>query len=134
MPWKRDGTRVENQYRSQTEAMRVEALRQASRDRLERAEQVARFGHWELNLADEKIHASIGTIRIFGLPGMEWSLTELSNQVMPEDQAVMAAALTNLIEHNQPYSIEFGLRLFQTTGSSLKGVGSGLPGGLFRFQ
>ena len=48
----------------------AEAALQGSEKRLMRAEEIARFGHWELSLGEKKMRASRGAKRIYGLEGM----------------------------------------------------------------
>ena len=81
-----------------------------SRDRLQRAERVAQFGNWELDLTDSRIHASAGATAIYGMQGEEWSLAEVQQLPLPECRALLQDALAGLIEHGRPYNVEFRIR------------------------
>jgi signal transduction histidine kinase len=77
---------------------------------LRRAESVAHFGNWELNLAERTMRASAGASAIYGLPGEEWPLADVQGVPLPEYRAMLDAALANLIEHRRPYDVEFRIR------------------------
>ena len=81
-----------------------------SQVRLERAESVANFGHWQLNLAEREITASRGAEAIYGLAGGSWTLNTIEALPLPEYRALLDAALTNLIHHQQPYNVEFWIK------------------------
>ena len=93
-----------------TDRKRAEQELRDGQARQERAESVARFGYWELDLARQKIHGSKGAQAIYGLEGDEWSLPAVQSLRLPEDKALAEAALTGLIRLGQPYNIEFRIR------------------------
>jgi len=107
----------------QAEAARQasEALYRAERNRaeqelrgshalLERAEQMAQFGNWELNLATRKIRGSLGAKRIYGLLADEWTLEEVQGCVLPECRQLLDRALDELIRDQQPYNVQFRIK------------------------
>ena len=93
--------------RDVTEQKQIVEERHNNSIRLERAESVAQFGNWELDLVGQKLHASAGASAIYGLQGQEWSLETVRGIVTLECKAQVGAALSNLLQHNQPYNIEF---------------------------
>ncbi len=66
-----------------TERKRAELELRGSHSLLERAEKMARFGHWELNLERQRIRVSTGAKRIYGLMHTEWTLAEAQGFVLP---------------------------------------------------
>jgi PAS domain S-box-containing protein len=96
----------------QAESPRAATL-EARRDNqahLHHPNSVAHFGRWELSPAERKVRGSAGASAIYDLPGEEWSLAEVQSRPLPEYRAMLDAALTNLIEHQQPYEVEFRIR------------------------
>jgi PAS domain S-box-containing protein len=87
----------------------AEADLRDSRARLQRAETVAHFGHWELNLAERVLLASEGAHLIYGLPGQAMSLKEVQGRVVPEDRPALDAALALLVRGGHPYDVEFAI-------------------------
>jgi PAS domain S-box-containing protein len=109
--------RVAELETAQAAHQRAESQREAAletlRDRqthLHHAGNVAHFGRWELSLAKCKVRGSAGARMIYGLHGEEWPLAEVRGLTLPEYRAMLDAALTNLIEHQQPYEVEFRIR------------------------
>ena len=97
-------------HRDITERKLAQEAMQKDQSRLLKAELVARFGSWELDLANRKMRASVGAGLIYGLEGRAWNIDEVQHMVLPEYRPTMDAALTGLIEHRQPYNIEFQIR------------------------
>lgn len=76
--------------------------------RLQRAEVVARFGNWELNLATKTMHASEGAKKLYGVAGgAEWKYDIVQQVPLPEYRNVLDDALEGLIADQKPYDIEF---------------------------
>jgi signal transduction histidine kinase len=88
----------------------AEVLLRRSQERLERAEQVAGFGNWELDLAADTMHASVGARDIYGLQGSQWPLAEVQAIVLPEYRPRLNRALTDLVQENKPYFVEFRIQ------------------------
>ncbi|MFZ4620509.1 MAG: PAS domain S-box protein [Bacteroidota bacterium] len=80
------------------------------RKRLERAESVAQFGNWELDLNEKLIHSSDGAKKIYGVSENILPLETVQLMVLGEYRERMNTALTDLIERNIPYSLEFKIR------------------------
>jgi len=93
-----------------TERKRAELELRGSHALMERAERMAQFGNWELNLANRRIRASLGAKRIYGLMQTEWSLAEAQTMVLPEYRELMKATLSGLIQENKPYNIKFRIK------------------------
>ncbi|MHB8118207.1 MAG: PAS domain-containing hybrid sensor histidine kinase/response regulator [Methanothrix sp.] len=88
----------------------AEAALQGSEKRLMRAEEIARFGHWELSLDEKKMRASKGAKRIYGLEGEHWPLPDVQRIPLPEYRARLDKALLELVEKGIPYNVEFKIR------------------------
>lgn len=76
--------------------------------RLQRAEVVAKFGNWELNLGTKMMHASEGAKKLYGIAeGDEWKYDIVQRVPLPEYRAMLDDALMGLIAEQKPYDIEF---------------------------
>ncbi len=78
--------------------------------RLNRAESVARFGHWELDLQKRTMRGSDGAGQIYGLPGNHWDLAEAQAVPLREFRPALDAALAGLVERGETYDIEFTIK------------------------
>ncbi|MCX6678301.1 MAG: PAS domain S-box protein [Methanothrix sp.] len=90
-----------------SEQKRAEEALQESEKRLMRAEEIACFGHWELSLNENKMRASKGAKRIYGLEGEDWPLPDVQRIPLPEYRARLDKALQELVEKGRPYNVEF---------------------------
>ncbi len=97
-------------FRDITERKEFDQRLLESEARLQRAESVARFGNWELDLGRRRFRASEGAKTIYGLRGEEWSPAEVQGMVLPEDRTRLDAAFEGLIKRDRPYDIEFCIR------------------------
>lgn len=88
---------------------RTEDLRK-SEERLSKAELVAGFGNWEFHLFDNKVVASDGARRLYGLGESNRTITEVLRIPLPEYQAMLDEAMRRLIKGNQPFDVEFKIR------------------------
>jgi PAS domain S-box-containing protein len=91
--------------RKQTDA----ALRMAD-DRLRHGERFARFGHWELTLADQVIYASEQAAQIYGVTETQLDVAVVKACVLSEYRPGLDAALRALITEGVPYDREFEIR------------------------
>jgi PAS domain S-box-containing protein len=89
------------------ERRREEELRQ-KQTMLERTEQLATMGSWELDVETGEVTWSDELFRVFGRDPSEGapSLGENEDLFPPEDLARMQDAVTAAIEHGQPYDLE----------------------------
>ncbi len=86
-----------------------EAIKQ-SQDRLARAEKVANFGNWELDLSKAIMTASEGAQDIYGLHGEALSLQDVQNCRLPEYREMLDKALNALVKSNEPFDVEYKIR------------------------
>ena len=86
-----------------------EAL-QGSEKRLMRAEEIARFGHWELSIDEKMMRASKGAKRIYGMEGEEWPLADVQKIPLPEYRALLDRELSELVLNGKPYNVEFKIK------------------------
>ncbi|MBN1323012.1 MAG: PAS domain S-box protein [Methanotrichaceae archaeon] len=86
---------------------RAEKALKESEANLLRAEQVARFGNWEFDMATGMVHASLGARRIYGVGDEELSIKDAQSIPIPECRPMMDEALLALIKEGRPYDIEF---------------------------
>lgn len=78
-----------------------------SEARSRRAEEKAKFGHWELHLNDMSMTASPGAMKIYGLTGGKWSHEEVRDVVLPAFREKMDRAIDDLVVRGMPYDVEF---------------------------
>jgi len=88
----------------------VEARLLDSQARLQRAERVANFGHWQLHLDEQVVFASDGARVIYGLVGVVWPIQLVRELPIPEHRPILDAALADLVDHQQPYNVEFRIK------------------------
>ncbi len=92
-----------------TERKRAEEALRESRERLERAQEIAHLGSWELDLVSNRLTWSDEVYRIFGLQPQEFGATyeAFLDHVHPEDRAAVDAAYSgSLREGRDTYEIE----------------------------
>ncbi len=92
-----------------TERKRAEEALRESRRRLERAQEIAHLGSWELDLGSDRLTWSDEVYRIFGLQPQEFGATyeAFLDCVHPEDRAAVDAAYSgSLREGRDTYEIE----------------------------
>ena len=78
-----------------------------SEERLERAEKVAKIGHWKLNMGTMQMTSSKGACKLYGVPEDSMSLSDVQKIPLKEYRQNLDQALINLIHHNKPYYQEF---------------------------
>ena len=92
-----------------TQRQRAEDALRESRERLERAQEMAHLGSWELDLVRNRLTWSDEVYRIFGVPPGEFDATYKAflDRVHPEDRAAVDAAYSrSLREGRDTYEIE----------------------------
>ena len=94
-----------------TESKRLEEELHHSQSRLSRAELVAGFGHWEIDLSTRRVTTSIGARKIYGLgQQVEWDGDYIAKIPLPEYRSSLHEALLSLIKDGEPYDIEFQIK------------------------
>ncbi|MBI1912291.1 MAG: EAL domain-containing protein [Deltaproteobacteria bacterium] len=85
----------------------LEALKQ-SEERLSRAQQIARLGSWDWDIANNKLFWSDEIYRIFGLKPQEFGATYESflKSVHPDDREFVKSSVENTFSKMTPYSID----------------------------
>lgn len=91
---------------------RKKALEELNKNKmyLEKAEKIAGFGNWILFLEQNRMAASEGAKLIYGISQNELSFSEVKHIPLPEYRTLLDESLTNLIENNIPYEIEFKIK------------------------
>lgn len=85
-----------------------------SEARLVRAELASKSGNWELHLASQVIIPSNGAAQVYGLKKGDFRLATVQAMVLPAFRPAMDKALKRLIENNEPYAVEFQIKLAAT--------------------
>jgi PAS domain S-box-containing protein len=93
-----------------TETRQAEESLRRTHDRLQHAERVARFGHWEFSLGDKIIHASAGALQVYGFTHGDIPLSTIQSCALPEHRARLDAALSDLVEQRKAYDMEYEIR------------------------
>ena len=81
-----------------------------SEARLRRAEQVARFGHLEINFVTQAVTVSAGARQICGIADGHLMLSELQALCLPQTRHKLDEAIRDLIESGRPHDSEFQIR------------------------
>ena len=74
------------------------------------AESVAPLGSWELDLRTQRIRASAGASRIYGLTGDGWPWDEIKNASLPEYREMLDAVFARLLSARHPVDAEYRIR------------------------
>jgi len=80
------------------------------KERLLRAEDIAGFGSWEFNLTTNRVIASEGAKRIYGLEGQGWSISLAQSVPLPQYSPLLDRALRDLIQQGSPYDLHFEIK------------------------
>lgn len=102
------GVRLEARVRERTgELLRVLTDLEESQARLAEAQQVARIGSWQWDIATNEVQWSDELYRITGLPlGSPLSYETYLSTVHPDERAMMAETIMRAAEDHQPYHVE----------------------------
>jgi len=99
--------RMQGIVRNISDRLKANELIKIREQHLKRAEEVANLGNWNL-LIDEKILiASDNACRIYGFEQNVNSLETVKGKTLSEYRAKMDKALSDLIDFNIPYEVEF---------------------------
>lgn len=74
---------------------------------LRTAQKVGHVGSWELDFNSGKVHASDEARRIYGVGDEELTIERIQKIPLDEYRPMMDRALTDLVESNTPYDIQF---------------------------
>ena len=89
------------------------ASAQRARQRLERAQQIAHMGHWELALPGRRFHCSTALAQIYAMsPEVAAMATpvDFGRRVLPSDRDRVLAARAAAATAGQPYQLSFEVR------------------------
>lgn len=83
-----------------------------NKQNLERAEEVATFGNWEIHLSKNIAYASKGAKIIYGFNASRPTISISELQSIPDKKyrKMLDEALTDLIERNRPYNVVFEIK------------------------
>ena len=86
---------------------------QRSQERLARAQNIARLGHWELDLGTQRFHFSCEVCKFLGLEldKAEPSLDILFQYIHPEDRQLVNNTIHQAIDQHQPYALNYRVTL-----------------------
>ncbi len=95
--------------RDLTKQREYELKIEKNQKRLERAEEIARIGHWEFHLDSNQVIASNGAYIVYGLDAIKDTMTISAVQKfpLPEYREMLDKAMSDLIKYNKPYDVEF---------------------------
>lgn len=89
--------------------MRTSELRESEK-RLRRAETIAGFGNWEIDLTTKTVSASEGARIIYGVSGSSLTLESIQRIPLPEYRTMLDGALHGLVAGGKQYDVEFKIR------------------------
>ncbi len=91
---------------------RIEKDRQLKKNeyQLEKAELIANFGHWELNLDSREFHASKGALNIYGVDQDSMDMEVVQTIPLQEYRPSLDKALVDLISGKSEYDINFRIK------------------------
>ncbi|SHF09803.1 PAS domain S-box-containing protein [Mariniphaga anaerophila] len=78
--------------------------------RMERAEKLALFGSWEIDLQTKDLFATRGAGEIYGGSGGFFSLEEVKRLAVPKYRKLLDEAFDNLISGKRPYNVRYQIK------------------------
>jgi PAS domain S-box-containing protein len=78
--------------------------------RLERAEEVALFGNWEIELQSGKVYASKGAREIFGMDKEKLTLDDILNCSLKKFRPELDDAIKNLCDNGTAFKMEYQIK------------------------
>ena len=103
-------------FRDNTEDFKIKKQLMDSEFRLKRAELTAKSGNWELHMDTQKIVASEGARKLYGITTDDISYNDIKMNRLPEYNDILDKALKDLILDDIPYKVEFKIK---TNGSNI---------------
>jgi PAS domain S-box-containing protein len=88
----------------------VELALRKSEAELRRAEEIGRFGSWELLLDENVVNTSEGARILYGMKKTDLTFEEIQKIPLPEYRPVLDASLRDVISGKSPYNVEFKIR------------------------
>ena len=84
-----------------------------TKDSLDRAQDIARLGNWDWQLADNRLFWSAGIYRLFGLDPatFEASYEAFLQRVHPDDREAVEAAVSRALASGTPYALDHRILL-----------------------
>ncbi len=84
-----------------------------SRQRLEEAQQIARLGHWEWDVRNDRVHWSTASEKLFNLPAaaFEKGYAAILDLVHPADRRAVKAAFARALRDGRPIAVDHRLVL-----------------------
>jgi PAS domain S-box-containing protein len=77
---------------------------------MERAEKLASFGSWEIDLQTNMIYGTDGAAEIYGLKTNAMPLDELKKIALPEFRGMLDDAIQELIAKGKTYNVRFKIK------------------------
>ena len=93
-----------------TEKKAAEEVIHTSESRLKRAELVSKTGNWEYYIDTQKIYASDGAHKIYGIPNGKLSIDDIKRTALPEYRSFLDKSMNELITEQSVYNVEFKIR------------------------
>lgn len=78
--------------------------------RMERAEKLASFGSWEIDLQTNTIYGTKGAAEIYGLESNSMALDEIKKIALPEYRSMLDHAVNELIAEGKTYNVKYKIK------------------------
>ncbi len=92
-----------------TERKLAEEELQRKEMQLRTAQKVGHVGSWEIDFNSGKVDASEEARNIYGLEGEQLTIEKIQQIVLPQYRPLLDRALSELVEKNSPYDVQFGI-------------------------